>query len=191
MVVLRGSPRRVVFPPICPACGTPASTYIDVSKIWGRHSQYGSHYSYRTIHTMRVPYCRGCADRHAQMLKPVPSVVGSFFRTPALLSTIGAVTVGAIVWNIFVVGGEGVAFSSRLYAACGVVLLVATGMFLTWREARFLRVPPLTDVTSAFDFSGNVDYPLGRRRLYAIRHPQFADAFRHANRERVVERQAQ
>jgi hypothetical protein len=111
----------------------------------------------------------------------LPSVLGSFLRTPARLSTIGAIAVGAILWNIFVQGGNGVALSSRVYAACGVALLIATGMLLTWREARFLRVPALTEITSAFDFSGNVDWPLGRRRLYAIRNSAFADAFRKAN----------
>jgi hypothetical protein len=165
-----------------------ASTHIAVAKIIGRHSQYSSRYSHRSIVTMRIPFCRACADRHEQLLKPVPSIAGSFLRTPALLSTIGAVAVGAILWSIFVQGGEGVALSARLYAAGGVFLLIATGMLLTWREARFLRVAPLTEVTSACDFSGNVDYPLGRRRLYTIRNPAFAEAFRKANTDRLIER---
>ena len=188
MVALKGSPRSVVWPAICPNCGMPASTHIDVKKIFGRYYQYSSRSTFRTIVTMRIPYCSACADRHAQLVKPMPSVVGSFFRTPALLSTIGAIAVGAILWNIFVLGGEGVAVSARIYASFGVILLVATGILLTWREARFLRVSPLTDVTIAADFTGNVDYPLGRRRLYTIRNPECAEAFREANKDRVVTR---
>ena len=185
MVALKGSPRRVVWPPMCPACGAPASTHIDVSKVIGRFSQYSGR-SYRSVVTMRVPFCRVCAGRHAQLLKPVPSVIGSFFRTPAILASLGAIGVGAILWSIFVQGGEGVAFGTRLYAAGGIILLVVTGLLLTWSEARFLRVPPLTEITRACDFSGNVAYPLGRRRLYAIRNAACAEAFRAANQDRVV-----
>ena len=188
VVALRGSPRRVVWPPICPNCGSPASTHIDVAKIFGRYYQYSSRSSFQTLVTMRIPFCRPCADRHWQIVKPMPSVIGSFFRTPALLSTIGAVAVGAILWNIFVLGGEGVALSARVNAGAAVVLLVAIGVLLTWKGARFLRVPPLTEITSAADFTGNVDYPLGRRRLYDIRNPACAEAFKNANIDRVVER---
>ena len=189
-VALKGSPRSVVFPALCPACGMPASTHIDVAKIIGRRSQYSSRYSYRTIVTMRIPYCRACADRHEKLLEPIPSIVGSFFRTPALLSTIGAVALGAILWNIFVLDSAGVPWSSRFYAAWLILFMVATGILLTWREARFLRVPPLTEITSACDFSGNLDYPLGRRRLYTIRNPACAEAFRRANSDRLVERRS-
>jgi hypothetical protein len=129
MVALKGSPRRVVWPPICPACGM-----------------------------------------------------------PAILSAVGAIAVGVILWSIFVQGGEGVAPGTRAYAAGCIFLLVATGILLTWREARVLRVPPLTDITRACDFSGNLDYPLGRRRLYAIRNPACADAFRAANKDRLSSR---
>jgi hypothetical protein len=188
LVALKGSPRRVVWPPICPACGSPASTHIDVSKVIGRLSQYSGRSSYRSIVTMRVPFCRTCADRHERLLKPVPSVIGSFFRTPAILAAIGAIAVGAILWSIFVQGGHEVPLPERLDAAGGILLLVATGILLTWREARFLRVPPLTEITQACDFSGNVDYPLGRRRLYAIRHPACAEAFRTANQDRLSTR---
>jgi hypothetical protein len=112
-------------------------------------------------------------------------VIGSFFRTPALLSFIGAVAVAAILSMIFLQGGEGVTLNMRLYALGGIVLLVGLGIFLTWREARFLRVPPLTEITRACDFSDNVGYPFGRRRLYAIRNAAFADAFTRANQQRL------
>ena len=75
--------------------------------------------------------------------------------------------------------------SARFYALGGIVLLVSLGVFITGREARFLRVPPLTDITSACDFSDNVGFPFGRRRFYAIRNPAFADAFSRANQHRL------
>ena len=112
-------------------------------------------------------------------------MLGSFFRTPALLSFIGAVAVAVILSMIFLQGGEGVSPGARLYALGGIVLLVGLGIFLTAREARFLRVPPLTEITRACDFSDNVGFPFGRRRFYAIRNPAFADAFTRANQDRL------
>ena len=134
---------------------------------------------------MDIPFCRSCVDRHRQLVTPVPSVVGSFLRTPAILSFIGAVAVAVILSMIFLQGGEGVAQSARLYALGGILLLVGLGMFITAREARFLRVPPLTAITRACDFSDNVGFPFGRRRWYAIRNPAFADTFISANQDRL------
>ena len=185
VVALIGSHRSVVWPKLCPACGAAASTHIDVARIVGRLSQYSGRSAYRSILRMRIPFCRSCADRHEQLVAPVPSIIGSFFRTPAILSSIGAVAVGAILAMIFLQGGEGVSPSARLYALAGIVFLVATGIFITARDARFLRVPPLTDITRACEFSDNVGFPFGRRRFYAIRNAAFAEAFTRANQERL------
>jgi hypothetical protein len=185
LVGLIGSHHRVEWPPLCPACGAAASTSVAVAKIFGRHSRYGNHAYYRFIVRMRVPFCRSCADRQQQLVAPVPSVTGSFFRTPAILTFIGAVAVAAILSMIFLRGGEGVGPETRLYALGGIVALVGIGIFLTAREARFLRVPPLTEITRACDFSDNVGFPFGRRRLYAIRNPAFAEAFTSANQDRL------
>lgn len=185
MVALIGSHHHVAWPPLCPACGAAASTHIDVAKIFGRRSRYGNHAYYRFIVRQRIPFCRSCADRHHQLATRVPSVVGSFFRTPAVLSFIGAVAVAVILSMIVLQGGEGVGPGGRLYALGGIVLLVGFGVFITAREARFLRVPPLTEITRACDFSDNVGFPFGRRRFYAIHNPAFASAFTRANQDRL------
>ncbi len=185
IVALTGSHRRVAWPPLCPACGAPASTDIEVAKIFGRHARYSGRGSYRSIVRMRIPFCRSCADRHQQLVPPVPSVVGSFFRTPAVLSFIGAAAVAAILSMIFLQGGEGVSRGARLYTLSGIVLLVGTGIVITAREARFLRVPALTEITRACDFSHNLGFPFGRRRFYAIRNAAFAEAFTRANQDRL------
>jgi hypothetical protein len=185
LVALIGSHRRVAWPSLCPACGAAASTHIDVAKIFGRRSRYGNYSYYRLIVRMRVPFCVACAERHQQLVTRVPSWVGSLFRTPAILSFVGAAAVAAILSMIVLQGGENVSLGMRLYAFGGIVLLLGLGIFITAREARFLRVPPLTDVTSACDFSDNVGFPFGRRRFYAIRNPAFADAFSQANHDRI------
>jgi len=184
IVALIGSHRRLSWPPLCPACGGAASTHIDVAKIFGRRAQHGSSAYYRLIVRMPIPFCWSCAERHQQLVKHVPSVIGSFFRTPAVLSFAGAVAGAAILSSIFL-QGENVSPGARLDAFGGIVLLAGLGIFITAREARFLRVPPLTDITSACDFSDSVGYPFGRRRFYAIRNPAFADAFIRANQERL------
>lgn len=153
--------------------------------VFGRRSQYGNHSYYRFIVRMPIPFCRSCAERHQQFVRRVPSVIGSFFRTPAVLSFVGAFAVAAILSTIFLQAGEGVSPGTRLYALGGIVLMVGLGIFLTAREARFLRVPPLTEITSVCDFSDNVGFPFGRRRFYAIRNPGFADAFTSANQHRL------
>jgi hypothetical protein len=183
VVPLIGSHHRVAWPPLCPACGAPASTHIEVAKAFGRRGRHSG--PYRFIVRMRIPFCGSCAERHRELVRPVPSLIGSFFRTPALLSFIGAVAVAAILWSIFIQGGEGVSSGARLYALFGIASLVGLGTFLTAREARFLRVPPLTEITRACDFSDNVGFPFGRRRFYAIRNPAFAQAFTAANQNRL------
>ena len=185
MVALVGSHRRVVWPPLCPACGAPASTHIKVGKIFGRRSRYGNHAYFRFIIWQRIPFCRSCAERHQQVVAPVPSLIGSFFRTPAVLSFVGAVAVAIILSRIFLQGGEEVALGTRLYALGGILLLVGAGIVIAAREARFLRVPPLTEITRACDFSDNVGYPFGYRRFYAIRNVAFAEAFARANHNRL------
>ena len=185
VVALIGSHRRIVWPALCPACGAAASSHIDVAKIFGRRSQYGGHGYYRFIVRQRIPYCQACADRHQQLVARVPSVVGSFFRTPALLSFIGAVAVAGILAMIFLQGGEGVSTGMRLYALVGILSLVGVGTWITAREARFVRVPPLTEITRACDFSDNVGFPFGRRRFYAIRNAAFAEAFTRLNEDRL------
>jgi hypothetical protein len=185
IVALIGSHRRVAWPSLCPACGASASTHVNVAKIFGRRSRYGNHSYYRFIVRMRVPFCAACAERHQQLVKRVPSWIGCFFRTPAILSFIGAAAVAAILSMIFLQGGEDVSLGMRLYAFGGIVLLVGLGIFMTAREARFLRVPPLTEITSACDFSDNVGFPFGRRRFYAIRNPAFAEEFAKANHDRL------
>lgn len=185
VVALIGSHRRVAWPSLCPACGAHASTHINVAKIFGRRSRYGNYSYYRFIVRMRVPFCVACAERHQQLVKRVPSWLGSFFRTPAILSFIGAAAVVAILSMIFLQGGEDVSPGMRLYALGGIVLLLGLGIFITAREARFLRVPPLTEITSACDFSDNVGFPFGRRRFYAIRNPACAEEFAKANGDRI------
>jgi hypothetical protein len=61
VVALIGSHRRVVWPPLCPACGALPSTHIDVAKIFGRRSRYGG-FSYQAC------------TRHAVNLTPDPDI---------------------------------------------------------------------------------------------------------------------
>jgi len=183
VVALVGSHRRVAWPSSCPGCGAPATTHIEVAKTFARRGRRTG--SYRFITRMQIPFCHSCADRHRALVTPVPSVIGSFFRTPALLSFLGAVAVAAILWTIFIQGGEGISPGARLYALFGIATLVGLGILLAANEARFVRVPPLTEITRACDFSDNVGFPFGRRRFYAIRHPAFAQAFTAANQNRL------
>lgn len=185
VVGLIGSHRRVVWPPVCPACGAPASTRLEVAKIFGRRARHSGRGHYRFIVRMQIPFCPSCAERHQQLLTRVPSAIGSFFRTPAILTFIGAIAVAGILSMIFLQGGEGVSQDVRLYALGGILMLAAFGIFIPAREARFLRVPPLTEVTRACDFSDNVGFPFGRRRVYAIRNQTFAEAFTRANQDRI------
>jgi hypothetical protein len=185
VIGLIGSHRRVQWPSLCPACGAPASTHLDVAKVFGRRARYSGRAYYRSLVRLRIPYCPSCAARHHQLVAPVPSVLGSFVRTPALLSFIGAVAVAGMLSMIFLQGGEGLSPGARLYALGGIVALVALGTVITASEACYLHVPPLTEITRACDFSANLGFPLGRRRLYAIRHPAFAEAFTRVNHDRL------
>ena len=68
-------------------------------------------------------------------------MIASFFRTPAILSLVGAVAVSAILWIVFIQGGDSLPLNGRLYALAGIVSLLGFGIWTTARDVRFARVP--------------------------------------------------
>ena len=189
-VELRGTPRRLTWPALCPNCGAPARERIPVRKVFVRG--IGSHdrspIRYR-IESVPIPFCATCVARHeaaAPVLTPlvrartylqsflIIPVVGASYMAVLMIDAAAGATLGdPVTW----LGVGFVAFFALI--AVGSVL----GM---WRQTRRYRVLPQTDVTLACDFSDDISQPFeGERRAYAIRDAVFAEAFTASNRDRA------
>jgi hypothetical protein len=192
-IELVGSPRELIWPPICPNCGGQADQRVTVRKVFRRMAPtddgFKRMWQYR-VQSLDVPLCRPCADAHraaAPDLSPL-QVLLSCLRTgvmfafvPALVATIAA------AWLLLgSIGTSAFRAYALVLAACATATIAAA--IAAWRETRFRRVPPLTDIVRACDVSDNLgDVLSGERHAYAIRNSRFAEAFVNADADRVFD----
>ncbi len=184
---LRGSPAAAAFPPLCPNCGGAATHTIDYAKVF-RHS-YSDGPTRYTVSPVRVPFCDPCIAVHrAQEAKP--SLFETVLTGFATMEMLGAVfpALGALFLAWLALGdlvhGRGTRFLVEL-AIGAVFALIAWGQGITvWKETARFRVPPLSPVTEAFDFSeGAATAFESARFVCAVRNERFADLFGALNRE--------
>ena len=188
-VELMGSPRRLVWPAMCPNCGAPASERIVVRKIFRRMSG-GRHRDSRgwnyVIRSAAIPFCTACAERHRQATPPLTrtAVVLSVVRNPLMIALVGATTFAVIS---FPAVGETRGHWIGLAIFGFFVIAAVWSVVAAWWSTRVYRVPRLTEIARACDFSDNLgSLFVGERHVYAIRNATFAAAFVEANRDRMV-----
>jgi hypothetical protein len=194
-VELTGSPRSLIWPGICPNCGQPASERITVRKIFRRSLKYIAGRALRVapwtfvIGRVDVPFCGACAERHREQAKPLTgaALMFSYLRSPSLIAFAGAAGFAIVLFRPLVLEARGSSSYPIGLAVLGFLVLTAAASALSaWRETRFWRVPPQTDITRACDFSDDLRYLfLLERRVYAIRNAAFAEALAAANRDRL------
>jgi hypothetical protein len=186
---LWGSPGGVNFPPLCPNCGATATQRITYSKVFRRVLDSESPNSY-VIASASVPFCDPCIAQH-RADTPTPN----FWST--LLSSFGGGgdMIGAVVLGLAAAftGYNAIAELLHLrllnFALLSMLTLViglfARGQYrFAWQDTEYLRVPPQTSVTLAFDFSDSTGGAFESVRfLCTMRDAGFAAAFKQLNRE--------
>jgi hypothetical protein len=192
-VELKGSPRTLAFPPICPNCGGAASEQVRIEKVFRRSSGrrrtggvFGSTSSGYVIVGATVPFCASCAARHRQLREPLPWWTGwlSIFRSPLILA---AGISGALAFSqLRQPPLEGWLHAGSELAVLGfLVFIPILTTVQAWWANRFYRIAAQTEVTSAFDFTDTLGM-VRERHAYAIRNAAAAAAFIAANRDRTV-----
>lgn len=189
LVHLTGWPRTLAWPGICPNCGAPAPERVKVRKVFGRtfDRAFDREYHVIVIRSIVIPLCGVCAGEHRAALR-APSarqVVWRIVRSPAIIGIVAPLLFANwLGWRLFADDGP---HGWVEYAVVGVCVLISiwTLLLMLW-NTRSERVPPLTEVASACDFSDNMGtWPGHSHRVYAIRNAAFAQAFAEANRHRL------
>jgi hypothetical protein len=189
---LRGAPRSLTWPDRCANCGAPAVERLPVAKAFYPQIRWGSHAAVtRGYHVVRadIPVCAACAERHRATIRAqsVFARYRTFILNPVHIATIGLL---ALLW---LVGPSLADMSSPAQAPwLGTAIIgafaagIAWTIALAWWTTRPDRFPPVSEITSACDFSQDVSQLFERERhIYRIRNAQFADALATLNRDRV------
>lgn len=192
-IELVGSPRQLTWPPICPNCGADADQRVTLRKVFRRMAPtddgFKRMWKYH-VQSVEIPLCRPCAGAHhaaapalsrAQVLLSCVRTGAVFAFVPALVATVfmGRLMLGSI-------GTPGFRAYALVLAALAIAAVASA--IVAWRETRFRRVPPLTDIARACDVSDDLgDRLSGERHVYAIRNDRFAAAFATANADRVFD----
>ena len=187
-LTLRGTPRRADFPPLCPNCGSAAESRIEYAKVF-RHTDSDGPTRY-AVSSVNVPFCDSCIASHrAQEVKPTltDQVLSSF----ATMDMLGAVfpAIAAVFLAYLALGdmlhGRGTRFLVELGIGAVFALIAWAQGRAVWDETERFRVPPLSDVTKAFDFSADSASAFETARFVCtMRNDRFANAFRILNIDR-------
>ena len=186
---LRGSPGAAAFPPLCPNCGSAAAHTIDYAKVF-RHSDSDGPTRY-TVSSVRVPFCDPCIAIHrAQEAKPslVETVLSSFATMDMLGAVFPALGALFLAWLALgdLVHGRGTRFLVELGIGAVFALIAWAQGGAVWKETERFRVPPLSPVTKAFDFSDDTAPAFESARFVCtVRNERFADLFGALNRDRA------
>ncbi len=187
-LTLRGTPREADFPPLCPHCGNAAANRIEYAKVF-RHSDSDGPTRY-VVSSVSVPFCDSCIASHrAQEVRPalIENVLSSF----ATMDMLGAVfpAIAAVFLAYLALGdvlhGRGTRFLVELGIGAVFALIAWAQGLAVWAETEHLRVPPLSEVTRAFDFSDDSASAFEAARFVCtMRNQSFANAFRILNIDR-------
>jgi hypothetical protein len=190
-VELKGSPHRLIWPSICPNCGAAASERVKVRKVFSRDPRVSSDSSLGVTYVIRsavIPLCAECARRHRESLRETTfrEAILMVLRNPAMFAAAAAIAFVAFILRSPVTAGR-VPKPAEL-AISGVLLMIAFVAFArVWWETRTDRVPPLTEIARACDWSDNLGNLVnGERHVYGIRNAAFAKAFAEVNADRLV-----
>jgi hypothetical protein len=184
-LTLQGSVASAAFPPLCPNCGNAAANRIAVAKVFRQTDSDGP--TRYTVVTADVPYCDPCIAAHrAQEEKP--SLVETVLSAFSTMEMLGAVfpALGALFLAWLALGdllhGRGTRFAIELAIGAAFALVAWLQGRAVWHETERFRVPPLSPVTEAFDFSDDAAPAFESARFVCtMRDPRFAAAFRALN----------
>lgn len=184
---LQGAP---AFPSLCPNCGQSAAREITYSKVFRRsHDDHDNTPTEYIVSSARVPFCDDCIARHrAQEHKPDwKAMLLTLFSDAEIFGAIFPGLGALFVLNLALRALWHAKFTT-MAVELGLAFLfglIARGQAkLVLDRTAHRRVPPLTEVTEAFDFSDEFSSPFEQPRVeYAMRDARFAAAFNALNRD--------
>ncbi len=185
---LRGAPGGVAFPPLCPNCGQEANGSIDVAKVFRQADSDGP--TRYTVASAAVPYCSRCIAAHRSVEvvpSPLDTVRSGFVGLNMLGAVLPALAALFLTWLALgdVVHGRGTRFVVELGIGAVFALVAWAQGVAVWRDTERFRVPPQSEVTKAFDFSGDIAPALEAARFVCtMRDAGFAAAFAALNADR-------
>lgn len=183
---IAGGPRPMVFPPLCPNCGSPADRTVKVAKVFCGSS--GDDWqSQRHVQHMQVPFCASCVASHeAQVWRP-----NLFDKLLSLAGENLLAALGSGAAALFLVTIMPALRGHKRFDLWSLFLLGLFGLFAliswtmarsAWRGSEHKRTPAQTAVSSAFDFSDDVSKPFEPPRVVCtMRDARFAAAFEALN----------
>ena len=145
----------LVFPPLCPNCGAPASRTITVRKVF-RRTYHDSSPDF-DIEGVVVPYCERCIAAHEEQARTL-RLSWTQWLVVSLASGLTIAALGsAFMAILFLPDALRDLTHPRfpvLLVVVGCFALIAYGSLATaWSNNAHRRVPPQTSITRAFDFS--------------------------------------
>ena len=182
---LRGAASSLQFPPLCPNCGSSAANPLTYAKVFrGSDSDGPTRY---TVTSITVPFCDACIARHraAEVKRTMMSDLISSFATMDMLGAVFP-ALAALFLLYLALGDLFHARATRMLVELGIGalfgLIAWAQSHAVWDQIERFRVPSLSDVTIAFDFSDDTAPAFESARFVCtVRNPVFANAFRVLN----------
>jgi hypothetical protein len=183
---LVGAPESLSFPELCAHCGSPSERRLLIERRLRKRPR-GASGAFRRV-AVRVPFCRACLELHRRQRPALSArqLLRALGNAHLLLPAMGCAAIAI---------GLGVALQNHGFASGRMhTALTATSLLLgllsllafraAWRQLRTAIARP-TQVTDAFEFSGDLSTPFQRERhRYSLTNPIFAGAFETCNLRR-------
>ena len=183
VVLLRSHKETLRFPPVCPNCGQPAASTLQVQRAFLFHVQSGDdtpNHQVPSIDVIGVPFCQACLHRRISE-QSLPSPWTSVRRILSEAEGFAGLVVIAIA-SLFLAS----AFKHLKAAPLVLAILPLTvGFWLlrsTWNKSRHMSLPTPTNVDLAVDFTPFIALPYEPAwRAFQFRSQAYANLFREAN----------
>jgi hypothetical protein len=177
----RGAPQELAFPPLCANCGEASAGTIRCAKVFRRtHDEASNEY---LVSAVDVPFCAACRARHHGGT-PEPTRLSMLLSSFSTAEMFGAVFPGLtalfFLWLALkdVAAGRFLRGLTMLPFAAVFALIAEYMRRHVWAKTAHLRVPPPSDVSTAFDFSDDVAAAFEPPRFVCtLRNARFAQAF--------------
>jgi hypothetical protein len=172
-VEIAGVPKDLEFPPMCANCGNATSESLDVAKVFRRVSDDGPD-SFALERAM-VPFCPPCIMQHDNEVRKV-SPSERLWMTCRGREALGVPAFAVL--GLLMLYAEGRRPHPIFLGLAALFGCLAWYSYRTaYRDSERFAIPPLTSVTSAFDFTDTRARLFEREhRTLILRNDTFADS---------------
>ncbi len=176
---------RLAYPPVCPCCGAPATTALNIAKPFMFSPGGDTGWGHRVAQAQPL-FCTDCLARHCALAVPVTDRdrLASLWPQELLIPAFGLGLFGSFIF----LGGAPAFLRNPSgewprIAFAGLMILIALHCARSvWREGAYKRVATQTAVSVSFDFGDDDDSAFQKTaRIYAIRNADYAIAFDRLN----------